>query len=564
MKIILSRKLKQMASALLVVMILGGILCMFVMYYLSLIEQQNTLGVRSQAWNLAITVTEAGIEEGLQALNSKSTDGWTQNGTLYWLSRTLPDGSTYTVTNNLSISTNPVITARSYIQLPVFATAPSLTMFATVASPNSASLLISRAIKVTCGKNPASLFTAAMVSKHTIDLNGNGVSADSFDSADPAKSTNGKWDPSKYSGDFGDVATIDSLVVSVQNANVYGKLHTGPSGGFSMGPGGGVGTHAWQTANGGGMQPGYFLQDANFTFPDTSLPDTSTGYLPPTAGNIAVTTHPITSNSTTTATLPNPRPWGTVTTNPVTYTTSSTYPSPVPPFLTSITNWVRDSWTLPIPVPAGTTTNRIHDHGNDYHNTYNYPTYTYRYPITFTYTYNLYITNTVVVTNHYDNVLYADHNYVSSALNGSTIVLGPNVKLVLPNGLSGAENLYFNYTDNTSPGLTVYAGGTSASISGNQYINPSGFAGSLIIYCAPTVTSFTLNGNGQFTGVLVAPNADLAMNGGGNIDQDFSGSLMVNSVRMNGHFRFHWDESLGRMYSDNYTRFLVRSWNEIP
>jgi hypothetical protein len=29
------------------------------------------------------------------------------------------------------------------------------------------------------------------------------------------------------------------------------------------------------------------------------------------------------------------------------------------------------------------------------------------------------------------------------------------------------------------------------------------------------VTGFTLNGNGQFTGVLVAPNADLALHGGG-------------------------------------------------
>ena len=163
------------------------------------------------------------------------------------------------------------------------------------------------------------------------------------------------------------------------------------------------------------------------------------------------------------------------------------------------------------------------------------------------------------MTNHYDNVLEANHNYVSSALTGSSIVLGPNVRLALPNGLSGAENLFFNYTDNLNPGLTVYAGGTSASISGNQYVNPSGFAGSLIVYCAPTVTSFTLNGNGQFTGVLVAPNADLAMNGGGNSDQDFCGSLMVNSVRLNGHFKFHWDEALGRMASDNDARYLVKS-----
>ena len=88
--------------------------------------------------------------------------------------------------------------------------------------------------------------------------------------------------------------------------------------------------------------------------------------------------------------------------------------------------------------------------------------------------------------------------------------------------------------------------------------------GSLIVYCALTVTFFTLRGNGQFTGVLVAPNADLAMHGGGNSDQDFCGSLMVNSVRLNGHFSFHWDEALGRMNSDNGARFIAKNWDEIP
>jgi len=172
------------------------------------------------------------------------------------------------------------------------------------------------------------------------------------------------------------------------------------------------------------------------------------------------------------------------------------------------------------------------------------------------------------VTNHYDNVLYGGSaanptKYVSSALTGQTIVLGPYVNLVLPNGLSGAENITWNYADNTDPGLTIYSGGNSVSISGNQYINPCGFAGSLIIYCAPTVTSFTLNGNGQFTGVLVAPNAALAMHGGGNSDEDFCGSLLVNNVQMNGHFHFHWDESLGKMKSNNGSRWMAKTWNEI-
>ena len=506
MKIKLSQKLKQMASALLVTMVLGGILCMFVVYYLSLIQQQNTLSVRSQGWNLAIAVTEAGIEEGLQVLNSctnpLASDGWVANGTVYGRTNSMPGGNWYTVALDLTTPTAPVVTARSYINVSAFAAAPSLTMFAAIGADSTGSTIVSRAVRVTCAKNPSSLFGAAMVSKHAINMTGN-VQIDSFDSSNPAKSTNGKYDASKYMGDFGQVAS-NGGIVGVGNANIYGKMHVGPNGGYSLGPNGGVGTHAWQAAHGSGVvEPGYFLQDANFTFPDTTLPNTSTGYLTPQPGDFIFPTYSV---------IP-------------TFHTVPSLPTPTPPGL--VTNFRGKSATL-----TG-------------------------------YSWTTFVTNTVHVTNHYDNVLFANTKYVSSDLQGSTIVLGPNVTLVLPNGLDGGEKLFFNYTDNANPGLTVYAGGTTASISGPQYVNPSGFAGSLLLYCAPSVTSFTLNGNGQFTGVLVAPNADLAMHGGGSSDQDFCGALMVNSVTLNGHFGFHWDEALGNMKSDNGARYLVTSWNEI-
>src|ERR1035437_6763524 len=239
MKIRFTLKLKQMASALLAVMVLGGILCLFIMYYLSLIGQQNTLSVRSQSWNLAIAVTEAGVEEGLQAINSSSGNltwtEWTYDGAYYYRSNSIPDGNSYELWIKGPAAQYPEIPSRSHIYLPALAEASSLTMFAAVGLGSSGSTTVSRAVRVTCSKNPVTLFTAAMVSKHAIDLKGNGVAADSFDSSNPAKSTNGKYDASKYTGDFGDVATVDSLIVGVQNANIYGKLHTGPTGGYSMG-----------------------------------------------------------------------------------------------------------------------------------------------------------------------------------------------------------------------------------------------------------------------------------------------------------------------------------------
>ena len=67
--------------------------------------------------------------------------------------------------------------------------------------------------------------------------------------------------------------------------------------------------------------------------------------------------------------------------------------------------------------------------------------------------------------------------------------------------------------------------------------------------------------NGEFSGVLLAPNAALTMNGGGNSRQGFTGALMVNSVRMNGHFNFQHDETLGRVGGSE--RFLITAWAEV-
>ena len=101
------------------------------------------------------------------------------------------------------------------------------------------------------------------------------------------------------------------------------------------------------------------------------------------------------------------------------------------------------------------------------------------------------------------------------------------------------------------------------TVGGNGVINQAGYAENFMLECTASVKTFTFNGNGEFIGVLVAPEADMTMNGGGNANNDFIGSLMMNSVGMNGHFSFHYDEALGRMNPINNARFLIKSWNEI-
>src|SRR3954466_3863287 len=68
MKLLLKRK--QWASTLLTTLFICSLLGLSTMGYLALVEYQNRLSSRSQSWNLAIALVEAGVEEGLQHLNT--------------------------------------------------------------------------------------------------------------------------------------------------------------------------------------------------------------------------------------------------------------------------------------------------------------------------------------------------------------------------------------------------------------------------------------------------------------------------------------------------------------
>ena len=542
MKIRLTRKAKQLASALLVSLVICSILSLFVMYYLSLIEQQNILNARSQTWNMAIAISEAGIEEGLQQLNSSypnmAGDGWTFDGsTCFYKTNVFSDGNSYTSYIYITNASNPTVVARAYVSPPnatYWQTTAMILFAAQGQTADAGQTAVTRAVQVTCQKT--SPFNGAMIARKNIDLNGNNVSTDSFDSSNPAKSNAGQYDPSPtgYHGDKGDIATNLGVIDSIKggNANIYGHAHTGPgspSTSVQVGPNGYIGSHADQATVVRGVDPGWWLDDANFDFPVTTYPDTSS-YLTATNGWVTNMVTLVATNYTTSTTLPLPVPAGIVTNT--TYFTGLTVP-PQQGTYTSYSSYRHD--------------------GNTYYsayliNGYTWPTYT---------------TSTVAVGTFYDHILWGNagytNYYVASDLSGSTIVQGPNVVLALPNGLnmSGSDA----FTIGTGGNVIVYSGGTSAAINGNGFINTPGYASDFLLYCAPTVTSFSLSGNGTFVGVVVAPSVDVTLNGGGTTPTDFVGCLMANSVTLNGKFNFHYDEALGG--AAGFGRFLITSWNEI-
>ena len=66
------------------------------------------------------------------------------------------------------------------------------------------------------------------------------------------------------------------------------------------------------------------------------------------------------------------------------------------------------------------------------------------------------------------------------------------------------------------------------------------------LYGLPSNTSVTWSGNNACSGTIYAPQATLTMGGGGNSVYDYVGACVVHSIRLNGHFNFHFDEDLKR------------------
>jgi len=101
----------------------------------------------------------------------------------------------------------------------------------------------------------------------------------------------------------------------------------------------------------------------------------------------------------------------------------------------------------------------------------------------------------------------------------------------------------------TNASLILYVGrptgsGDTLTLAGNGTLNSPGYARNLQIFGLPSLTSISLSGNLAWTACIYAPNAVATAGGGGNNTQDASGAIVVKSITLNGHWNFHYDESL--------------------
>jgi len=235
--------------------------------YMTMVGSSHRDSVRSETWNAAISVAESGLEEALAHLQKNFpanllSQGWTLDGTNVVRKRKIGD-SYYKV--SISANPSPVVVSSGH------------------AAWKSDSHFIERSILLQT--SVTGLVTKAFATKYDIKLNGNDVRSDSYDSTDPLHSdANGQYDPNKTS-DNGDISTnLGTLgALNAGNANIKGRVATGPDGSVTLGPNTVVGSSAWHSSGTSGAEPGWVSDDANVVMPSVESPSLGGAYFPGTA-----------------------------------------------------------------------------------------------------------------------------------------------------------------------------------------------------------------------------------------------------------------------------------------
>lgn len=525
---------REEGSVLLVTLALTVILGSALASYLTLVQYQNKSVIRSQYWNAAIPACEAGIEEALTQMNTvgdgdRGVNGWTLSNGSYTIARSVGSNSRYEVA--MDSFSQPSITSIGYVKEPI------------------SGVEIKRTVKVTTTRYGAGM--RGIVARKYITMNGN-TRIDSFDSDNPALSTNGRYDSTK-AHDQGYAGAVSGNI-SADGDGIWGYVATGPNGTVT----GNVGDSTWMAGH-TGVQGGHYTKDLNVSFPDVTVPFSGGASSPLVNQSMTTTNYTFLSSQASSLTYPSPDP-GNVTTNWQTFT-ATTKPATWSGVLVTNTSQVVNAATYPADgTYVGNVTTITTTKNKKTTTTYTYTAitgYTYTAAV---YTYNTTTTNTTTQTTTYAYVTDSG-NYQMNSLS----ISGQNELLVRGNTvlyIAGDFSMTGQSQITILPGasLTIYVGG-SASLAGNGVMNLNQDATKYSLYGLPTCTSISLSGNAAFTGTIYAPTADLALNGSGNTVYDCVGAVVCNTAYFHGNFQFHYDEKLGRTAIKS--QFRIASWNEI-
>src|SRR5687768_9690578 len=265
MKTSLQRKSEE-GAMLVGTLVMAAIMGSVIVAVTAMVIQEHRMLSRSTTWNATLPIAEAGIEEAMSHCRQVGTglrnvNGWTNAGTNIFLSRTRTDGR-YAV--SISPASPPIITSTGRVFCA------------------SANQFIERRIQA--NTKGLSYFMNAVSAKRKITMAGTAL-VDSFDSSDPAYSTNGTYIASRKKA-FGDVMTNESTPGAIDlsgQASIYGRVATGPLGTVALSNPAQVkvGSVTHVDGGGSGVQSGYYTKDMNVAFPDVIVPSVLTNAMAP-------------------------------------------------------------------------------------------------------------------------------------------------------------------------------------------------------------------------------------------------------------------------------------------
>src|SRR5882724_3176601 len=273
-----TRSLKASGGSVLVSAAMSaGILAILIAGFLTYMSNEYSLNARSHRWNQSFHLAEAAVETGIAEYNYwqyqagsgfQSARGWTSLG-----------GNSYSKTVTNLTDTSGKVVGTFYVKASnVNSNNPTFQGVGTVTSGNFSGRSISRAVQVALAPSPK--FPLGLTALSTINLNGNNIYTDSYDSQDSTKSTGGKYDVNKRQPN-GNIGTDDTMInsVNVGNANVYGTVQTGLGGTVTMGPNGSIGPSFSNPATSASQatDAGWIQNDFDVNIPDVTLPPSLNG-----------------------------------------------------------------------------------------------------------------------------------------------------------------------------------------------------------------------------------------------------------------------------------------------
>lgn len=255
----------------------AGVLAIILVGLLAYLSNEYSLNYRSHAWNRALHLAEAAAEIAFGELNYQyyqanagfqSARGWH-----------MVNASTYS--NAISGFTDSAgqVAGDVYVVVTGVGTINPVVKSVATCAAGTSSQPVRRAIQVTL--MAASRFPVGFMSKNQMDMNGNYIYVDSYDSTDVAKSTGGLYDSAKKQSN-GNVASDGTIInsLNIGNADIYGMAYTGVGGSVALGSSGSIGPtfdpSLRATTVDAGLSQGYIQSDFNVDVADVVLPNGAT------------------------------------------------------------------------------------------------------------------------------------------------------------------------------------------------------------------------------------------------------------------------------------------------